>query len=115
MRISDWSSDVCSSDLINFELPNVAEQYVHRIGRTARAGAEGVAISFVADDERQYLKQIEKMTRVRCEIVPLPENFAEAVRNLPKPAPVRKGGRPEGQRAHRSEEHTSELQSLMRI
>src|SRR3546814_11607435 len=115
MRISDWSSDVCSSDLagmeafaiqgnksqgrrttglqafrqgrvkllvatdiaargidvsgvshvINFELPNVAEQYVHRIGRTARAGAEGVAISFVADDERQYLKQIEKMTRVR--------------------------------------------------
>src|SRR3546814_11941952 len=73
---------------------------VHRIGRTARAGAEGVAISFVADDERQYLKQIEKMTRVRCEIVPLPENFAEAVRNLPKPAPVRKGGRPEGQRAH---------------
>src|SRR3546814_19130660 len=117
MRISDWSSDVCSSDLatdiaergidvsgvshvINFELPNVAEQYVHRIGRTARAGAEGVAISFVADDERQYLKQIEKMTRVRCEIVPLPENFAEAVRNLPKPAPVRKGGRPEGQRAH---------------
>src|SRR3546814_11658610 len=52
------------SHVINFELPNVAEQYVHRIGRTARAGAEGVAISFVADDERQYLKQIEKMTRV---------------------------------------------------
>ncbi|HKR16311.1 DEAD/DEAH box helicase [Rhizorhapis sp.] len=88
------------SHVINFELPNVPEQYVHRIGRTARAGAEGIAISFVADDERQYLKQIERTTRVRCEIVPLPENFAEAVRNLPKPAPARKsGGRPEGQRA----------------
>src|SRR3546814_16679167 len=100
MRISDWSSDVCSSDLINFELPNVAEQYVHRIGRTARAGAEGVAISFVADDERQYLKQIEKMTRVHCAFVQLPENFAEAVRNLPKPAPASKRGRPEDERAH---------------
>ena len=93
------------SHVINFELPNVPEQYVHRIGRTARAGAEGIAISFVADDERQYLKQIEKVTRVRCEIVPLPENFAEAVRNLPKPAPSRKGGagdRPEGERRPRA-------------
>src|SRR3546814_8432238 len=94
------------SHVINFELPNVAEQYVHRIGRTARAGEEGVAISFVADDERQYLQQIEKMSRVRCEIVPLPENFDEAVPHLPKPPPLRQAGRPE--------KHTSELQSLMR-
>lgn len=95
------------SHVINFELPNVPEQYVHRIGRTARAGAEGVAISFVADDERQFLRQIERTTRVRCEIVPLPENFAEAVRNLPKPAPARKGGRPDGQtgRDERSRAH----------
>ncbi|CAN5346563.1 DEAD/DEAH box helicase [soil metagenome] len=75
------------SHVINFELPNVAEQYVHRIGRTARAGAEGIAISFVADDERPYLKSIEKTTRIKLDIVPLPENFVEAVRNLPKPAP----------------------------
>ena len=67
------------------------EQYVHRIGRTARAGAEGVAISFVADDERPYLKAIERATRVKLDVVPLPENFLEAVRNLPKPAPQRKG------------------------
>ena len=40
------------SHVINFELPNVAEQYVHRIGRTARAGAAGVAIAFCADDEK---------------------------------------------------------------
>jgi ATP-dependent RNA helicase RhlE len=75
------------SHVINFELPNVPEQYVHRIGRTARAGAEGLAISFVADDERAYLRGIEKLTGVRCEILPLPEKFAEMVRNLPRPAP----------------------------
>ena len=40
------------SHVINFEIPNVPEQYVHRIGRTARAGAEGKAISFIAPDER---------------------------------------------------------------
>ena len=51
------------SHVINFELPNVAEQYVHRIGRTARAGAAGVAIAFCADDERAYLRDIEKLTR----------------------------------------------------
>ncbi|MBB3980702.1 ATP-dependent RNA helicase RhlE [Sphingobium fontiphilum] len=79
------------SHVINFEIPNVPEQYVHRIGRTARAGAEGVAISFVADDERPYLKAIERTTRVKLDIAPLPENFMEAVRNLPKPAAPRKG------------------------
>ncbi|MFZ2996579.1 DEAD/DEAH box helicase [Sphingobium sp.] len=79
------------SHVINFEIPNVAEQYVHRIGRTARAGADGIAISFVADDERPYLKAIEKTTRIKLEVVPLPENFMEAVRNLPKPAAPKKG------------------------
>jgi ATP-dependent RNA helicase RhlE len=86
------------SHVINYELPNVAEQYVHRIGRTARAGADGIAISFVADDERPYLRAIEKITRVKCEIVPLPENFAETVRSLPKPAPDRRPARPDGRR-----------------
>ncbi|MBH1992879.1 MAG: DEAD/DEAH box helicase [Sphingomonadaceae bacterium] len=79
------------SHVINFEIPNVPEQYVHRIGRTARAGAEGVAISFVADDERPYLKAIERATRVKLEMLPLPENFMEAVRKLPKPAAPKKG------------------------
>ena len=79
------------SHVINFEIPNVAEQYVHRIGRTARAGAEGVAISFVADDERPYLKAIERATRQKIAIAALPENFNEAVRNLPKAAPPKKG------------------------
>ena len=69
------------SHVINFELPNVAEQYVHRIGRTARAGNDGVAIAFCADDEKAYLKDIEKLIKQRIAIEPLPANFvAEAHR-----------------------------------
>jgi ATP-dependent RNA helicase RhlE len=49
------------SHVINFELPNVPEDYVHRIGRTARAGAAGTAISFCSDEERPYLRDIEKL------------------------------------------------------
>ena len=63
------------SHVINFELPNVPEQYVHRIGRTARAGASGQAIAFCADDERPYLKDIEKLTRQKIEVEPLPADF----------------------------------------
>ncbi|MCM8729381.1 DEAD/DEAH box helicase [Hephaestia sp. GCM10023244] len=63
------------SHVFNFELPNVPEQYVHRIGRTARAGASGVAISFCADDERPYLRDIERVTRQKVTIEPLPADF----------------------------------------
>ena len=69
------------SHVINFELPNVPEDYVHRIGRTARAGAAGIAISFCGDDERAYLRDIEKLTRLKLNVVPLPANL---------PAPSRK-------------------------
>lgn len=48
--------------VVNFELPNVPESYVHRIGRTARAGAEGRAVALVAPDERGLLQDIEKLT-----------------------------------------------------
>jgi ATP-dependent RNA helicase RhlE len=51
------------SHVFNFELPNVPEAYVHRIGRTARKGKDGIAISFCADDERNLLKDIQKATR----------------------------------------------------
>ena len=70
------------SHVINFELPNVSEQYVHRIGRTARAGAAGVAIAFCAEDERAYLKGIEKLTKQRIEVVPLPENFVNEANRI---------------------------------
>jgi len=76
------------SHVINFELPNVPEQYVHRIGRTARAGADGIAISFVDAEERGFLKQIERLTRVQLEPMGLPEDFAKIVATLPKLAPV---------------------------
>jgi ATP-dependent RNA helicase RhlE len=51
------------SHVINYELPEVAEVYVHRIGRTARAGTSGTATSFCARDERNQLRQIERLTR----------------------------------------------------
>jgi len=50
------------SHVINFELPNVPETYVHRIGRTGRAGASGIAISFCDGEEKAYLKSIRKLT-----------------------------------------------------
>jgi ATP-dependent RNA helicase RhlE len=85
------------SHVINFELPNVSEQYVHRIGRTARAGADGIAISFVDGEERGYLKQIERLTRVQLDQRPLPEDFAAQKNKLPKPiskpAPEQRGPR----------------------
>lgn len=52
------------SHVINFDLPNEPESYVHRIGRTARAGADGTAYSFCAADERNFLRDIEKLTRM---------------------------------------------------
>ena len=58
------------SHVINFELPNEPESYVHRIGRTARAGGEGIAISFCDPSEREYLRDIEKLTRNKIEAVP---------------------------------------------
>ena len=63
------------SHVVNFELPNVAEQYVHRIGRTARAGKSGIAIAFCAEDERPYLRDIEKLTRQKVTVTPLPDDF----------------------------------------
>ena len=50
--------------VVNFDLPNVPETYVHRIGRTARAGADGVAISFCDADEAASLRDIEKLIRM---------------------------------------------------
>jgi ATP-dependent RNA helicase RhlE len=55
--------------VINFEVPNVPESYVHRIGRTARAGASGTALSFCAPDERGYLRDIERLTGRPCAVI----------------------------------------------
>ncbi len=53
--------------VVNFELPNIAEDYVHRIGRTGRAGCEGEAVSLVCVDEAEYLKGIEKLIKKELE------------------------------------------------
>jgi superfamily II DNA/RNA helicase len=52
------------SHVFNYDLPNIPESYVHRIGRTARAGADGVAISFCDHEERAYLRDIERLIRM---------------------------------------------------
>ncbi len=57
------------SHVIQFDLPNEPETYVHRIGRTGRAGAEGVALSFCEESERPYLRDIEKLIRTRVPVV----------------------------------------------
>ena len=54
--------------VVNFDLPNVPEAYVHRIGRTARAGHTGIAISFCDSSERAFLRGIEKLTRNRLAV-----------------------------------------------
>ncbi|MEN9717848.1 MAG: hypothetical protein RIQ99_726, partial [Pseudomonadota bacterium] len=76
------------SHVFNYELPNVPEQYVHRIGRTARAGADGIALSFVAPDEKPYLRDIERLTGVKLMPLSLPDNFQQEAARLP--APTRK-------------------------
>ncbi len=60
------------SHVFNFDLPEVPETYVHRIGRTARAGASGIAYAFCDSEERSYLKGIERLIRQNLRIVPLP-------------------------------------------
>jgi ATP-dependent RNA helicase RhlE len=67
--------------VIKYELPNVAEDYVHRIGRTARAGASGAAISLCDPNEQAFLRDIEKLTRNRLTV-----SGGEPARHEPKPA-----------------------------
>jgi ATP-dependent RNA helicase RhlE len=55
--------------VINFEIPNIAETYVHRIGRTGRAGARGTAYSFCDADEKAYLRDIEKLISKKIPII----------------------------------------------
>ncbi len=72
--------------VFNFDIPDVAEQYVHRIGRTARAGASGMALAFVSPEECGSMRDVEKLTRVKPTEMPLPENFISEGKRLPAPA-----------------------------
>jgi ATP-dependent RNA helicase RhlE len=80
------------SHVINFELPNVPETYVHRIGRTGRAGFSGVAISFCDTEERPFLKDINKLIAKTIPVVedhPYPSTAAAFVQQA-RPEPTKK-------------------------
>ncbi|MCB1883465.1 MAG: DEAD/DEAH box helicase [Geminicoccaceae bacterium] len=88
------------SHVVNFDLPNVPESYVHRIGRTARAGAEGIAISFCDETERGFLRDIERLVRQRLPVVDrrerrdgaaAPAQAARPQRREQAPAPAHRG------------------------
>jgi ATP-dependent RNA helicase RhlE len=83
------------SHVINFELPNIPESYVHRIGRTGRAGAKGTAVSFCDIEEKEYLKDIQKLIGKNVPVIaehPFPM-LLNSVIEKPKSQPVSKSTR----------------------
>lgn len=99
------------SHVVNFDLPNIPESYVHRIGRTARAGADGIAISFCDGEERAYLRDIEKLIRIsipstdqrgaRHESPPAEADAAPARQWTPHQSPKANGNGKKQQNRHR--------------
>ncbi len=93
--------------VINFNLPNLPETYVHRIGRTGRAGASGVALSFCDDDEKAYLRDIQRLIQQKLKVVdghPFPmtdEKIAEQLDYQAKMAEMN----PRGRRSSRPSRH----------
>ena len=85
------------------DMPNLPESYVHRIGRTARAGKSGIALSFVGNDERGYLRDIEKLIGRKIDRIELAEDMALDLSLPEEPGPHTKqsrgggGGRGRGQ------------------
>jgi ATP-dependent RNA helicase RhlE len=92
--------------VINYEMPNVPEDYVHRIGRTGRAGAEGEAISLVSPDEEKYLVEIEKLIRKKIERAEVEAGVLEAPRRTTSHASESRGGRSSSERSSSSERVT---------
>ena len=94
------------SHVVNFELPNEPESYVHRIGRTARAGGEGIALSFCDPSERNYLRDIERLIRNRIAVVEheLPEltEAQKAQAEEPRKPHGHRHGKPHG---HKGQHH----------
>lgn len=76
--------------IVNYELPNVPETYVHRIGRTARAGVAGVALSFCDATERCYLRDIERLIRQPIAVADTPPTKDHTLPKAPAAAPAAK-------------------------
>jgi len=89
--------------VVNYELPNVPEDYVHRIGRTGRAGATGIAVSLVSPDENGLLRDIERLLRKSIERAAIPVISAPApsARIVRAPAQVQQTRPQNAQRRHR--------------
>ena len=85
--------------VINYDLPEVPDNYVHRIGRTARAGREGEAIAFCAPEEADLLRQIQKLMKIEIPVAsgesPL-GNLDDKGGNRSRGGPRRRGGKPQG-------------------
>ncbi len=81
--------DVSSvTHVINFDLPDTPEQYIHRIGRTGRAERKGITLAFVSEADQEYLQEIEKLMGLTLETLPLPEDveLSEELIQLEKPS-----------------------------
>ena len=84
--------------VVNYELPNVPEDYLHRIGRTARAGQEGHAVSLVCVDEHELLRNIERLLKCEIEEEIIP-GYEPDPRIMAEPIQKRRAQRPAGQHA----------------
>jgi len=85
--------DVTGIELVvNYDLPEDAENYVHRIGRTARAGHKGHAISFATPDQKDDVRNIEKLIRASLPVARHPEIPTEQFSQAHAAQPVRKSG-----------------------
>ncbi len=86
--------------VINYDLPNISETYVHRIGRTGRAKESGIAISFCAADERSFLRDIEKLIKQKVPVI-TEHDYHDSSKELP---PLKQGGgrsRPKRPQSHK--------------
>lgn len=105
--------------VINYELPNVPETYVHRIGRTGRAGASGIAFSFCDQEEREYLRDIQKLIGKTIPVVtdhPFVLDFGSSMdirRTLPQPS-VQRSFNHSGRRTFGSVERKSGSKLLLK-
>ena len=89
--------------VINYDLPNIPETYVHRIGRTGRARASGIALSFCNEEERAYLKDIQKLIKQQIEVIndqPYVDDLTEIIEKK-KPQQRRFKRKPQGQGGNR--------------
>ena len=104
--------------VINFDVPNDAEDYVHRIGRTARADTTGVALTFINEDDQQKFARIEELIEKEIQKIPLPDHIGDgpewAPRKQRRGGGNRRGG-PRGQRGPRKKGSTLVLLFLLQV